>query len=195
MNEIIKKQKIDIRNRIKHQKQLMSESEIESASQRICSQISGWKPFINSPIILTYIPFRAEVNLIPLIKDYSTKIWLIPRINTADYSMTFHAYDPDHLVLHKLGMFEPAENSEKFQSKLVTLALVPGLAFDLQGGRLGYGGGYYDRFLAGFTGISLGITYQSCLQDFIPRDDFDIPVQFVVTENKLYQIENNPVNR
>jgi 5-formyltetrahydrofolate cyclo-ligase len=64
---------------------------------------------------------------------------------------------------------------------------VPGLAYDRCGWRLGYGGGYYDRFLKNFTGASVGITYQSLLLGSIPHHAHDISMQWIVTEQELIQ--------
>ena len=64
----------------------------------------------------------------------------------------------------------------------VQLALVPGLAFDGNGWRLGYGGGFYDRFLMWFEGVSAGITFQALCTNPIPHEGHDIPMQYLITE-------------
>ncbi|WRS27731.1 5-formyltetrahydrofolate cyclo-ligase [Oscillospiraceae bacterium MB08-C2-2] len=70
----------------------------------------------------------------------------------------------------------PVERFEK------SLCIVPGLAFDCQGFRLGYGGGYYDRFLAGYTGVSAGLVYSCLLVEKLPRDAYDLPCNRLLTE-------------
>ena len=64
--------------------------------------------------------------------------------------------------------------------------LVPGLAFDRRGGRLGRGGGLYDRYLAGFGGVSIGLCWEGQLVDRVPREPHDEPVDYVVTELSAY---------
>lgn len=99
--------------------------------------------------------------------------------------MIFHCYDANHLVMHHLGMAEPDSSQPIIPPEQIQLALVPGVVFDKQGWRLGYGGGYFDRFLSGFLGISIGITYFALLVDNLPHDSFDVQVQWVVTERGI----------
>ena len=88
------------------------------------------------------------------------------------------------LVKSNYGVDEPAEGEEIVYDSS-TVCIVPGLRFDRNGYRLGWGGGFYDRFLAGFTGVSVGICYRGCCGD-VPTDKFDIPVNTVITENGIY---------
>lgn len=67
-----------------------------------------------------------------------------------------------------------------------TLCIVPALAFDLQGYRLGYGRGYYDRFLSKFKGKSIGLCYEECLCDKLPFAIYDRKVEMLITERKIY---------
>ena len=69
------------------------------------------------------------------------------------------------------------------------LCLVPGLCFDGKGYRLGYGKGYYDRFLAKFRGATLGLCYNDFLQDCLPVGDYDLPVQQIATEDRVFAVE------
>ena len=102
--------------------------------------------------------------------------------------MDFHVYDPSKLVRHPFGMLEPAQDCPLIPVEEIHLALVPGLAFDQKGWRLGYGGGFYDRFLSKYAGHFVGITYQVLLLEQVPHGDYDIPMTFVVTESGLLRI-------
>ncbi len=96
--------------------------------------------------------------------------------------MVFHPYVSGMLVPHPFGMAEPAPDLPVISPGEIQLALVPGLAFDRQGRRLGYGGGYFDRFLRDFHGASLGVIFQRLLLDHLPYGEHDVPVQWIVTE-------------
>lgn len=81
-----------------------------------------------------------------------------------------------------MGILTPGEKCAEARAGGRTLCVVPGLAFDREGYRLGYGGGYYDRFLADFPGVTVGLCYEALRADHLPRGAFDIPVGRVVTE-------------
>lgn len=159
------------------------------ASQGICAHIGDWRLFQRSSVILTYLPMRGEVDLRPLLERHPEKRWLLPRILPEEGNrMALHPYDPERLVRHTFGMEEPDARLPEIPPDEVQLVLVPGLAYDRRGWRLGYGGGYFDRFLKGFSGTSLGVIYQSLLLDSIPHHQYDMPVDWVATESGLYQV-------
>ena len=90
------------------------------------------------------------------------------------------------LVPHPWGMLEPGEDCPLLSPADIDLVLVPGLAFDRSGGRLGQGGGFYDRWLAGFSGLTVALCREAVLLDQIPREKHDRPVDLVVTERAIY---------
>ena len=90
------------------------------------------------------------------------------------------------LVRHPYGMLEPGPDCPLIPPDQIDLVLVPGLAFDRSGGRLGRGGGYYDRRLAGFSGITAALCRDGLLMEAIPRLPHDLGVDLVVTETGLY---------
>ncbi|VUW97393.1 putative 5-formyltetrahydrofolate cyclo-ligase [Streptococcus constellatus] len=92
--------------------------------------------------------------------------------------MVFVDYDPNDLELTAFGVWEP--RSERVVEKAhIDLIHVPGVAFNKSGYRIGYGGGYYDRYLADFKGVTVSTIYPCQLADFQP-DGYDIPVQEVL---------------
>lgn len=158
------------------------------ASQTICETLEGWTFFQQSETILTYMPFKSEVDITPLFARHPEKRWVLPRIiPEEDHRMVFHRYDAAQLVRHPLGMLEPAADSSEVPSTEIQLVLVPGLAYDRHGWRLGYGGGYFDRFLTGFAGVCAGIVFHTLFLDELPHGTFDVPVQWIVTENGIFK--------
>ena len=132
------------------------------------------------------MPIKSEAELTSLLKLYPQKKWVIPRIiPEEDHHMVFHPYNPNRLILHPFGMAEPSPDLPVIQPEEIELTLVPGLAFDRHGFRLGYGGGYFDRFLENFKGVSAGITFHALLLDTIPHAVHDIPMHWVITEREL----------
>lgn len=93
-------------------------------------------------------------------------------------------------------MEEPAAGAPQAQpaGSVYSVALVPGLAFDRRGFRLGYGGGYYDRFLPAFSGVSIGLCRSDLLSDELPSlSEYDYPVDLVVTDNEAIRPAAPPV--
>lgn len=90
------------------------------------------------------------------------------------------------LIVHPLGMAEPGTDCPLAARDRIDLVLVPGLAFDGAGGRLGQGGGYYDRFLAGYAGFTAALCRKELLLDRVPREGHDLGVDLVITEEGLY---------
>jgi 5-formyltetrahydrofolate cyclo-ligase len=104
--------------------------------------------------------------------------------------MEFHRYHPGApLKEGKYGIAEPIPNGQLFdKADQNTLILVPGVMFDRQGYRLGYGKGYYDRFLSRpetMGGLRIGITPSALLTDTLPHDPWDIPMQALATETGM----------
>ena len=161
----------------------------QRASQAICTHLAIWDIFLSSETILTYMPIRGEVDLRPLLMNFSEKRWLLPRMVLGEEGrMVFHPYEPKGLIRHSFGMDEPAPYLPQVSPAEVQLVLAPGLAFDRSGWRLGYGGGYFDRFLKDFRGVSVGVVYRALLLKALPHGKHDIPVNWLVTENGLVKV-------
>ena len=86
------------------------------------------------------------------------------------------------LVRHRYGMLEPGEDCPLLPPQELALVLVPALCYDRQGFRLGFGGGYYDRWLEGYSGVRIGLCRERVLQDRLPTEPHDQRVDWVVTE-------------
>ncbi len=181
----IPEQKAALRKRCRAIRAALGEARRARASLVICEKLEAWEVFQRSAVVLAYLPMKAEASLTSLFKR-AQKRWVLPRVLPQEGKrMAFHPYVQGRLVAHPFGMMEPDLALPLVPPEEIELALVPGLAFDRRGWRLGYGGGYYDRFLAGFAGISAGIVFDDLLLDEIPRAEHDVPVQWIVTENEV----------
>lgn len=105
----------------------------------------------------------------------------------------FKVSDLGKLTAGKFGILEPSEDSEEYSESIsgTDLCIVPGLCFDLCGYRIGYGKGYYDRFLSGFSGVTVGLTYSLLLSDNpLPREKrYDKSVDVIITERGIITVE------
>ena len=187
MTEHISHQKTHLRKYCRTIRKSLGDEKRAQASRSICKCIEGWDIFQRSEVILTYMPIKSEVDITPLLKHHPHKRWVLPRIiPEEDNRMVFHPYDAQRLVHHPFGMAEPAPDSPVVAPEEIELALVPGLAFDHPGQRLGYGGGYFDRFLKKFNGVSAGIIFHDLLIEKVPHGEHDIPMHWIITEHELF---------
>lgn len=188
MNELISAQKSQLRKRCRALRDALDREQRAQANALICKRLAGWDIFQRSETILTYMPIKSEADLTPLLELYPNKKWVLPRIiPEQDNLMVFHPYVADRLIRHAFGMAEPAHDLPTIQPAAIELVLAPGLAFDRHGWRLGYGGGYFDRFLKKFTGVSAGIVFHDLLLDEAPHGEHDMPMRWLVTERELFQ--------
>lgn len=183
MADLISIQKAELRKHCRVVRKSLGEEERAQANLGICHMVESWDVFQASGTILTYMPVHSEVDLTPLLERFPYKRWALPRIlPEQDHRMVFHLYEAGHLVKHTFGMLEPAPHLPVIMPEEIQLALVPGLAFDRSGWRLGYGGGYYDRFLKGLHGISAGIVFHALLLVELPHSMLDIPMRWIISE-------------
>jgi len=185
--ESVSEQKFQLRKHCRAVRKALGDEKRAQASLSICERIEEWQIFQQSQTILTYMPVKFEADLTSLLERHPHKRWILPRIlPEEDNRMVFHAFDVQRLVLHPFGMVEPASDSPVIAPEEIELTLVPGLAFDRLGFRLGYGGGYFDRFLKNFNGVSAGIVFHDLLFEKIPHSVHDIPMHWIITENDLF---------
>ena len=101
--------------------------------------------------------------------------------------MEVRLYEPDHpLVPASFGILEPPADAPLLARPDIDLALVPAVCYDRSGFRLGFGGGYYDRWLSGFSGFTVGLCRDCVLQDRVPTEDHDCRVDLLLTETRRF---------
>lgn len=130
--------------------------------------------------ILLYSAFGSELDPAELQHLYPATYYL-PRARS--YQLEVHPL-PCRLVKHKYGFWEPAEDAPRVEPDVLDAVLVPGLAFDPWGYRLGYGQGFYDRFLARLPPHTqtIGLVAEALILPALPHDPWDVPVQFLASE-------------
>ncbi|MDR3313776.1 MAG: 5-formyltetrahydrofolate cyclo-ligase [Oscillospiraceae bacterium] len=167
----------------------------EALNRRLCQL----RQFREAEMVLGYYPIGSaargfEPDIRPALLEALAlgKRVALPRCTPDEPgNMAFYFVDSlDDLRPGSFGVPEPdPERHEPLPRPAAGLCLVPALAFDGEGYRLGYGKGYYDRFLSRFTGSSLGFCFQDFLLAQLPRGFFDLPVDFVLTPHTILCIK------
>ena len=159
---------------------------VQESDAGVFSVVSSIPEFINAPAVFAYNSVGREVDTSAIIRLALEmgKSLALPVVYPAGI-MEFAVYEgeSDSFVSGSLGIPEPGPDASRFVPQAGDILLVPALCFDRSGYRLGQGGGYYDRFLSGCPAFTLGLARQRLLMESVPREDHDLPVDLVVTEN------------
>lgn len=169
----------------------ISEQERSDKSNKICAQIATMREFLNCDLLLAYYPIKSEASVLPLVKLALElgKPVAMPISIKESYSLDFRIISSlDEMKIGAYAIPEPDACAPRAAPTEKSLCIVPALAFDIKGNRLGYGKGFYDRFLSEFKGCSIGITFSELLSDSLPIDKNDIAIDTVVTDKIIQKV-------
>ena len=173
MKKEIRKKYIDVRKRIKNK---LEKSKI------ITNRIINHQKYIEANAIACYCSLKDEVCLDELIIHAweKGKIVVVPKVN--GNKMEFYEIkNMNELGIQSFGIREP-KHDFLFDKHKIDLFLVPGVAFDMMGKRMGFGKGYYDRYLVDLDTYKIGICFREQLDDNIPTDEYDIKMDEIIVD-------------
>ena len=188
--------KADLRTEIAARRASIPPDVRHAAELRLCAKLQATPAWQAAPLVVGYVAVRGEINLTPLWQAAVAdgKGYALPcTLTGADEGrMAFRRlsrYDPSALRSARYSIPEPTADAPLLSPQAMdnALILVPGLSFDTDGYRLGYGGGYYDRFLAdladrGIRVTTVGLVFAACRTLRLPREAHDVPVDIVLDE-------------
>lgn len=182
-----------IRRNMIEQRGLLSIREIIEKSSQIALRLCSLSQYINSGTVMAYMSFRNEVATDIFIGKciHDGKKVAIPKVqqNPAMALLPYEIKDPKMDVLMGFkGIFEPdASRLRRVDPLELDLVVIPGVAFDCRRHRIGYGAGYYDRFLMTLRPdcLKVGIAYEMQMIDEFSAAEYDIPMDLVITENRI----------
>ncbi|NER19287.1 MAG: 5-formyltetrahydrofolate cyclo-ligase [Symploca sp. SIO1C2] len=175
--------KTELRKKILQQRRSLSSSEWKQKSDRICTHLQSSPLFTQAKTVLAYFSVHQEPDLSSLFTN-SKYHWGFPRC--VGKSLVWHRWQPDEpLQKGAYGIFEPSPDAQLLLPDEVDLILVPCVACDFLGYRLGYGGGFYDRLLSSpeWAAIpTIGIVFEFAYFPQLPIDNWDKPLKAICTD-------------
>lgn len=177
-------EKLEIRKKLIEKRKNLSEITKSQWSEKILDKLRKEKDFLKAKNILFYLPIKGEVNLTKL-TDYikkDQKIYL-PAIKN-DEIVIKEFKSSSNLKEGKYLCLEP-KHEKISKEEILDLALIPGIAFDKKGNRIGFGKGYYDKLLKKINCLKIGIAYQFQILKKIPTEKHDQKVNKIITEQKI----------
>ena len=158
----------------------------DSLDDKIHAQLLAQPFYQNARVIMTYISYKSEVDTLRLIQkmNFDKKILCAPVCAPNGEMDAFLFSEIKELTKNSLGILQPPRQNLVLPEE-IDLVLVPGCAFCENGYRIGYGGGYYDRYLPKTRATTCGLFYEALKTTFSPEET-DIALDFIITEEKLY---------
>ncbi|MCJ7647849.1 MAG: 5-formyltetrahydrofolate cyclo-ligase [Candidatus Lokiarchaeota archaeon] len=194
--EEIREKKQEIRNNIAMILENLSEKELAKKTKQIEDNLFEFANFLEAKIVLLYINKKSEVasrNIIKRCLDFN-KIVILPAFNIKTYEIKLMKVDDldKDLITGPRGVLEPDINRCKIVPvNCVDLAIIPGVAFDEKGGRIGTGGGYYDRFIPklSITTRKVALALECQIIQQVPVESHDNHVDIIITDERtIYKI-------
>lgn len=179
--------KNQLRNEFKKKRAELSDK--KKKSSEICNILLNSNTYKNANIILCYSALSGEVDTGAVINQSLAdgKILALPKCINKNGLMNYYIIDSlNSLAECMFGILEPDISCKLLDDFSDSICIVPALSFDKKGYRLGYGKGYYDRFLEKYNGISVGLCYNELISENLPINKYDKNVNAVITENKMF---------
>lgn len=189
----IRKHKSEIREYYINKRRNIDEGEKAERDAKVSANFIASATFRFCDVLLLYMPKADEIDITPiaLAALEAGKRVAFPCCNPDDRSMIFrYVSSLDELTESVLGISEPSPDCEAFDKTSCenanVVVVVPGIVYDKKGFRIGYGGGYYDRYLSSFAGTKVGVAYTDFIANAVPHGRFDLAVDVLMTERGIY---------
>ena len=191
----MKKEKEVLRKDILQKRMSFSKDEVNKKSLVIMETITDMEQYRNSCVIMSYVDFRNEVVTSGFIKKslMDGKRIVVPvMVNSGEKNRRILASEifslENDLEVGNFGILQPKKECLRIsEPNEIELIILPGVAFDLNKNRIGYGAGYYDRFLQLVKPccIKIGVCFEVQMVDSVPVEGHDIPLDIIVTEDRI----------
>jgi 5-formyltetrahydrofolate cyclo-ligase len=195
-----REQKQALRRKVLKERDALNPEEHRRKSARVCAQVVRLPDFAEADTVMLFASFGSEVNTWPLIDAAiaARKSVVLPAVVAGDAQLVLrYVSDRDaELRPGKWGILEPLPCCPQAQPAHIDFILLPGVAFDETGGRIGYGGGYYDCLLNQVMELQLGptlvaVAFELQIATSVPQSTKDMPVPTIVTQNRVIRCKTS----
>lgn len=157
--------------------------DVETLSEKIINNLFELDVFVNAKNICTYISFGNEINTKKILNLKNKNIY-VPKITNDKIIMV--KYTPNDLSPNKYGILEP-NNNEIYLPQEQDVIIVPALSCDKNFNRLGYGGGFYDKYLKNTNSVKVSLLPNALLSDNLPNERHDKKIDIIITETNIFK--------
>lgn len=179
--------KEELRKEIKQKRRKLRKEEQRKKSKQIKEKLFSLKEYKEANTILFYVSYNGEVYTHDMIKEaLENKIVVVPISNVDDKTLNLSILKHfNDLETGSYGILEPKKDFIKeINFDEIDIVIVPGVAFDINGNRMGHGKGYYDKLLEKTKVTTVGLCFEFQLFEKIPTDNHDKPVNIIITEKR-----------
>lgn len=179
--------KEQLRQGLIQERNVLSSQKRDCLDRQILGKLQNWDMYQKAHKVMMYLSFGWEIDTWPILSDLENqgKQIYVPVVQNHPKSLQATLYTSKaDLVPAVFGILEPKKGAPVIDPLELDLILVPGLAFSQEGFRIGYGGGYYDRFLATTEATTVGLVYSTFIRELKP-DPWDQAVDFIATERGI----------
>ena len=194
--EKLQAEKKQMRNAVLARRDAMLPSARATASHAIIEKLCALPGYRHAKVVLTYMGFGSEIETRSFVERILVdgKIVVLPRVDRASRSLILHAVQSlSELEVSKWGIREPRADTPSVPLSSIEFVLLPGVAFDRAGNRLGYGRGYYDKLLLAaepaLERVAAGFSCQ--IVDAVPLGPLDQKIDILITENEIINISHD----
>jgi 5-formyltetrahydrofolate cyclo-ligase len=179
--------KKSIRKLVKEKKDILPRAERQNLDNIIFNKVINSEDYRNSDTIFIFVSYNNEVDTHKIIKQAlkDGKVLCVPKVISKEYGMDIVQIKSfEDLKEGAYGILEPKDSKLKVEENIIDLCYLPGLAFDIKGGRVGYGGGFYDRFLVKTREDSkkIGLAYKFQVFSEVPMEEHDVFIDGIITD-------------
>lgn len=178
--------KVELRKRLKAERARLSAEQAALSSEQVSRHILACDAYRKAHCIMGYLAFGKElsVDVVLLAALAEGKTVVVPLVTSATEMTPVVLQNMHDFELDRYGIRSVRHPAEQIAPQDIDLVLVPGVAFDREGGRLGMGAGYYDRFLPqAKRAVLMGVAYDCLWQSELPKDEYDVCMQLLASES------------